>query len=866
LSAAAASSRAAAIQDYGMMARGFAGQRGNAAMQATAAASAGVSNPFTLAAHRGRVRAHKFLKSGAGLAKVLVLLAFNLGRHRGPKLGSIGRVHSTFLIQGEAAMSRSIQGDRRAAIAPIRRIAGGLALRPVALALASTVALTIGGTASAEQPPAQGYDHYVGHYGTKNVKPSFLTGAISAKYYPAGACTPVGTWCGDAGDDLLTGGLGKTGLAAAAPAFANPLAPTPTELRRNAIHTNYRAVLDILAAGGYGTLYGPNVTNDFVVTASEGKIPGWEYIAYADDGSGRRNVTLMAQVPDSFDPGRPCIVTATSSGSRGVYGAIGASGEWGLKQGCAVAYTDKGTGNGLHDLMTDSVGLIDGTRTDAATAGDASIFTADASAAERVAFNAATPNRVAYKHAHSEQNPERNWGNNTLQAVRLAFWALNEKFGSVGPDGAVRVAFDPKNTLVIASGISNGGTGALQAAEQDLSGLIDGVAITEPNAQPGNLKGLRIVQGSVEQPAIGKPLLDYFTYANLYQPCAAATMAPADSAGYLFVSILTPTVISQGATRCASLAAKGLVDGTTLADQSADARARLRAYGWLADSDALQLSHYAFATPAIAVTYTNALGRASVLDNLCGYSFANTSGAGDPIAQVPALQLGNFSTGNGVPPTPGVNLVYNLAANGAGAGKRDLFASSPSNGALDLALDGAVCQRNVTVGTDIVGGGALAGDEAAIAASIGRGVTEVLLNARLRGKPTLIVHGRSDALVPVNHASRAYYGANQLAEGGGHRDVSYVEVTNAQHFDAFLGFPGYADRYVPLHVYLIRALNSMWAHLTGGAALPPSQVVRGVPRGPGAPPITWTNVPDFQANPGAGERITFGGSTLYIPD
>ena len=62
-------------------------------------------------------------------------------------------------------------------------------------------------------------------------------------------------------------------------------------------------------------------------------------------------------------------MTATSSGSRGVYGAIGTAGEWGLKHGCAVAYADKGTGNGVHDLATNTVNLQDGTRTDAATAG-----------------------------------------------------------------------------------------------------------------------------------------------------------------------------------------------------------------------------------------------------------------------------------------------------------------------------------------------------------------------------------------------------------------------------------------------------------------------------------------------------------------
>ena len=177
-------------------------------------------------------------------------------------------------------------------------------------------------------------------------------------------------------------GLGKTGLlAGAAPGFVNPLAPTPVELRHRAIWTNYRAVLDITAAGGYGTLYGPNVDTNGNVTSSEGKIPGCEHIAYADDGSGKKNVTLMVQVPDTFDSRHSCIVTAHSSGSRGVYGAIGASGEWGLKHGCVVAYDDKGTGNGLHDLETNVVGLIDGTHTTANVAGTNSHFTANLTAA-----------------------------------------------------------------------------------------------------------------------------------------------------------------------------------------------------------------------------------------------------------------------------------------------------------------------------------------------------------------------------------------------------------------------------------------------------------------------------------------------------
>ncbi|MGE5621952.1 MAG: 3-hydroxybutyrate oligomer hydrolase family protein, partial [Bacillota bacterium] len=286
-----------------------------------------------------------------------------------------------------------------------------------------------------------------------------------------------------ASDDLLTAGLGASGLAGAAPTFANPASPTASELRRSAIYNNYRALVDIAANGGYGTLYGPNVTADGTVTSGNGKIAGKEVIAYADDGSGRQNVVLMVQVPSTFDAKKPCIVTATSSGSRGIYGAIGTAGEWGLKRGCAVAYTDKGSGNGFHDLMTNKVTLIDGTTADADSAGAAAHFRAFLSDAARTAYNALFPNRVAYKHAHSQQNPEKDWGRNTLQAIEFAFYVLNEQYGT--QTGAVKLrTIAPSNTLVIASSVSNGGGAALAAAEQDADGLIDAVVVSEPNAQP----------------------------------------------------------------------------------------------------------------------------------------------------------------------------------------------------------------------------------------------------------------------------------------------------------------------------------------------------------------------------------------------
>jgi hydroxybutyrate-dimer hydrolase len=122
-----------------------------------------------------------------------------------------------------------------------------------------------------------------------NVKPSFV-GVVSKTTY------------GGASDDLLTGGLGKTGLQSATPpAIATPTAPTAAELRRLAIWTNYRAPIDPVPAGGFGTLYGPNLDVNGGNTLGEGKIAGAEYLPYADDGSGKKNVTMMVQVPDNFD-------------------------------------------------------------------------------------------------------------------------------------------------------------------------------------------------------------------------------------------------------------------------------------------------------------------------------------------------------------------------------------------------------------------------------------------------------------------------------------------------------------------------------------------------------------------------------------
>jgi len=121
----------------------------------------------------------------------------------------------------------------------------------------------------------------------------------------------------------------------------------------------------------------------------------------------------------------------------------------------------------------------------------------------------------------------------------------------------------------------------------------------------------------------------------------------------------------------------------------------------------------------------------------------------------------------------------------------------------------------------------------------------------------------------VAFTSRPYFGMNQMAEGKASR-LSYIEVTNAQHFDAFLGFPGFSASLIPLHRYFMEAMDLMYDHLRNQQPLPASQVVRTTGRGvddKGAPnPITAQNVPPIKRKPAPGDQIHYARHVVSIPD
>ncbi|HZA65615.1 MAG TPA: 3-hydroxybutyrate oligomer hydrolase family protein [Geminicoccaceae bacterium] len=658
--------------------------------------------------------------------------------------------------------------------------------------------------------------------------------------------------------DLLTSGLGVSGIQSATPPQpADPVAPTAEELRTIAIYNNTRALVDTTTAGGYGRLYGPGVPLEPGHAVDE-LIFGDEFLVFSDRGT-TENVTMMVQVPLAFDPEQPCIVTGPSSGSRGVYGAIGTSGEWGLKRGCAVAYTDKGTGTGAHDLTQDTVNLIRGEREQADAAGDASSFTAPVDPAEQASFNEEAPFRFAFKHAHSRDNPERLWGGHVLESIRFAFFVLNEVIRPERfPDAKI---FWRGNTIVIGSSVSNGGGATILAAERDWRGLIDGIAVSEPNVNPVFDERFVIRQGDREPVTRhSQPLYRYTTLLNVFQGCA--NLANPDAPSFdAFASLYQA--------RCQALEEKGLIAGDTVEEQAAAAQRLVNEAAILQEQNLVQPIQWILNVPqAIAVTYANAYARASVLDGICGYSFGFTVPSADPPpanvfqpAPLPdAAEAIIFGTSSGIPPTGGVDLINDRSVGGPLSNR---FSISPSSGLADENLDGALCLRALALGEDPVTHEPLDRREGELARRIQAGIEQILAKGDLHGTPTIIVTGRADGVIPPNHGSRAYFGLNQLVDGDDSR-LSYVEVENAQHLDALI--PVFPTTYVPLHHYFLQALDLMFAHLSDHAALPASQVVRPQPRQAADQDLLLGNLPPIEQAPDEGDRIEFIDDAVVIPE
>lgn len=550
------------------------------------------------------------------------------------------------------------------------------------------------------------------------------------------------------GDDLLTAGLGLAGLRnLAPPAFTDAAAPTAAELRRRAIWSNWRGIADLAPGGGYGELYGSTAT-----------VPGREFSAFATVPGARYPHRVLVQVPDGFDRKRRCVLVAPSSGSRGVYGAIAVAGAWGLPKGCAVAYTDKGTGTDYFDLDARSGARADGTP-GVADQHDDLAFAPDAPA---------NIPGVAFKHAHSRDNPEADWGRHVRQAAEYALEALNRAF----PDDA---PFTFANTRTIAVGISNGGGAVLRAAEQQDEWL-DAVVAGEPSV---------LVEGHG-----ARALYDYTTEAALLMPCALLAMD----------NLPQPPLLAQArgvwGQRCEALAAAGLIEGADTAAQARDAHARMRASGWTGEAlRAGALSVGFDLWRAVAVTYASAYGRYGPGEHPCSFGFAMQTSEGATRAAAAQERAAWWSDASGIPPGAGVAIVDEIAR-------------------IDPGGNRLLCLRNLWSGAS------------ADAERVRKGIAETRAGLPRPGLPVTVIHGVDDGLIPMAFTSAPYVAHAQAAG----RDVRFWQVRNAQHFDAFLGLPDYGARYLPMLPYVHAALDRTLAALEGEGRLPADATIQTVPR------------------------------------
>ncbi len=383
----------------------------------------------------------------------------------------------------------------------------------------------------------------------------------------------------------------------------------------------------------------------------------------------------------------------------------------------------------------------------------------------------APANQVLVKHAHSGDNPEADWGRHVLQAARFALRVLDEAYPDAAP-------FTAQNTRIIATALSNGGGAVLRAAEDD-AGMLDGVVAVEPNIQAG--------EG-------GRALYDYVTEAALLAPCALLD-ARFDDVPFARTAGAAPPAWRA---RCNALHASGYLQGADEAQRVREAHDRLRGTGWTdaairsaAASSALDLWR------SIAVTYAAAYARTGSGPMPCGYGFAAFDAGGRMHAPTRSERAAWWSEATGIPPGAAVGIVDTMAQGD------------------DPALPGLLCLSQ------------LWSESGTLAARLADGVAATRATLPRADLPIVIVHGIEDGLVPIAFTADPY--VRWLQANG--RTPTYWRVGHAQHFDAFLAFPGFGDRYVPLLPYAYAALDHLWAHLATGSAMPPGRDIATTPRG-----------------------------------
>ena len=562
-------------------------------------------------------------------------------------------------------------------------------------------------------------------------------------------------------DDLLTAGLSLAQLRAATGPEISEN-PTATELRRSVYYHQFKALNDLTDAGGFGRLYGFDEGTEAVAGTEY-----WHQRNVADNAYH----TVVVQIPDHFNRRNPCLLVAPSSGSRHVLGAVATTGSWGLINNCAVVYTDKGTGTHMA-LNGEQVYAIDGTLVDA-----------DSPLAEATQLPESNGWQVIQKQAFSGVHPEQYWGEFVLDASRYGLKVLAAE---------VDDKLNKDSVTVLAASISNGGGAVLRAAELDQEGLIDAVVAAEPQLNMDY--SYQINQQGKQQSLKTQSLIELGTLLGLYEPCAALHPSLNEAPFKANTALIQPWLMQ----RCLSLQTAGLLPSDA-SDLPAAAMDKLLQAGITKEALAMaQINTLSHMWASIGHTYVNSYLKTKPEDQLCGVVFSGMTQMGQARALTEPEIKTMFAKGNGIAPSNGVEVA---GLNGDGQPDKRLMMHP------NFGFEAQRCFY-----------------EKAHSQEMNAAIKAIRVEAELDQTPTIILHGTADGTVAVNHASRAYFTKNQ-SDKDANRNLRYYEIQNVQHFDAFLGYPGFNTQFVPMHTYLEQALDMMWAHLKDQKELPPSQYV-----------------------------------------
>ncbi len=569
---------------------------------------------------------------------------------------------------------------------------------------------------------------------------------------------------------------------------------------------------------------------EFYAKALNKNPAGKEILAVYHSDIENQNTGFLLQIPASFNYQNACIVAVPETGSGKLYSWYDqlVHGVWGLNHNCAVVYTDKGQGNGIENISTGEVLKLDGTTTLDKKDSAVSFFLKKSPEALQQ-YNKNFPDRIGFKHANSTTNSDSHWGEDVVSSIEFAFSELNRNLNDK------QKSLTNKNTTVLVYGSSNGGGASLKAGEFDRRGLIDGIVAVEPQIQPKSDDRINISTRTRNYDGNIKSLVDYFTWAIIWQPCASLDIDNAPM----------KDKVTYAKNSCTSLKEKGLLKSSSLAEQSKEALDNLHNYGWMSSktSDRQQPMHFLIAPTATAQKYINSMGRFDISENLCGYSVAKVDANGKPIPADSIDLRKTWIKGYGGAPAGDIHLINNNNPDGA---IKDDQSRSPSTGRQDYNLDGILCLRQAIKNPKVT-----------------EGYQSVVATGNLNKIPTIIVHGHDDVRVPVNFSSRPYLALNSLVEGEKSQLV-YIEVENAGHFGAEKPFD---DVLIPLDFYGEQAMDLMWNHLRMDKKLPLSQIIRTIPRGTADGKVnnlTRENIPSIKINPAVQDIIKVDNGKVYI--